>query len=75
MNFVFSYLTGLTNYNVQNINNHHNFNYLIMNKLPDDQKKEYIDTMKLTIGMRYTDDFKLYIFRKMQNSSLLIYFQ
>lgn len=68
------YLSYLSNYNFINYNNLHNFNYKIMTDLDDSYRKTFIDNMKLTIGLTYTTEFKLYIFKKIPNSDLLKYF-
>jgi hypothetical protein len=74
MDYIINYASSWSNYSVQNINNHHNFNFMIMTTLDDKQKSEFIQTMKLTIGMTYTDSFRLYIFKKLPDSQLLKYF-
>ena len=62
----------MAGYSVCNINNLHNFHYLVMIKLSNDEKKEFISQMKLIIGMGYLDDFKNYIFRKIGTDSVLL---
>lgn len=74
MNHILSYIMSNTNYNICNINNHYNFLFIIMSKLDDTQRKDFVSTMKINIGMQFTDDFKLYIFKKIPDSILLTYF-
>jgi len=64
-----------TNYSVLNVDNVHKFNIVTMETLNDEQKKRFIENMKLQMGMSFYDDFKMYLFRKLPNSELLKYIQ
>ena len=76
---MWSYLTSSfmksTNYSVLNVDNVHKFNIVTMETLNDEQKKRFIENMKLQMGMSFYDDFKMYLFRKLPNSELLKYIQ
>jgi hypothetical protein len=45
-----------------------------MNRLQDDEKKDFVQQMRIQIGCTFTDNFKQYIFKKMSDSPLLKYF-
>lgn len=63
-----------TNYNVVNIDNQYKFHIVTMETLTDEQKKKFIDNMRIQLGMTYYNDFKMYLFRKLPESELLAYF-
>lgn len=72
---VTSGLMRLTNHSVVNINNRYNLDFVTMKKMTDEQRKEYIEDMKIQVGMSYLEGLKMYIFKKSPNSELLKYFQ
>ena len=76
---MWSYLSSTfmksTNYNVVNIDNVYKFNIVTMETLNDEQRKKFIENMKIQMGMSFYDDFKMYLFRKLPTSELLKYFQ
>ncbi len=76
---MWSYLTSsamkTTNYSLLNIDNIYKFMILTMETLDDQQKKKFIENLKLQMGMTFYDDFKVYLFRKLPNSDLLASFK
>lgn len=75
MSSLLPYINYISNYNIINYSNLYNFFYLTMSQLNETKKKEYIDTMKLTLGLTQTNEFKMYIFKKFgQQSELLVFF-
>lgn len=73
--YIISSMTKSTNYSVVNIDNTYKFNIVTMETLTDEQKKKFIENMKIQMGMTYYEEFKMYLFRKLPNSELLKYFQ
>lgn len=71
MDTVTSYLRSFSNYSVYNTNNIYNFHLMTMLKLKPEERKIFIDSMRVCIGCTYTNGFKLYIFTKMNDSDLL----
>ena len=75
---MWSYLTSSiiksTNYSVINVDNTYKFNIVTMETLSEEQKKKFIENMKLHMGLTYYEDFRMYICRKMPKSELLTYF-
>lgn len=58
-------------YGMMNYNNLFNFMISTLNELPIDQKVKMIESMKLNLGMTFTDYLKNYIFKKFPSSDLL----
>ncbi|MDP3445276.1 MAG: hypothetical protein Q8T08_20650 [Ignavibacteria bacterium] len=58
-----------------NVDNVHKFNIVTMEMLTDEQKKKYLENMKLQLGMTHYKDFKMHIFQKFPRSELLKYFE
>lgn len=73
--YLSSTLMKSTNYSVVNIENVYRFNVVTMETLNDEQKKKFIENMKLQMGMSFFDDFKMHLFRKIPNSELLKFMQ
>lgn len=71
MNYLTMIMTNPTNYTVVNINNIYNFLHEHMLLLTEEERKKYIKSMRLHIGMSFTHNFKTYIFSKMADSPLL----
>lgn len=74
MNTALSYVGCLAGYNIYNTNNLFNFHFTSMTKLDEQERKDFIINMKLIIGQTYTNDFRVYIFKKLPDSILLQYF-
>jgi hypothetical protein len=74
-NYLMSYAVKSTNYSVMNSNNVFNFLISTMEMLKtDDDKKKFLDNMRINIGMSFYDDFKMYLFKKIPSSDLLKFF-
>lgn len=63
-----------SNYSVINIDNVYKFHIITMETLNEEQKKKFVENMKLQMGMSFYDEFKMYLFRKLPNSDLIQYF-
>lgn len=74
INSLLYYSIGYTNYSIQNTNNIYNAIIGILYQSTDDQKKEFINIMKINIGNTFVSDLRLYIFNKLPESSLLTFF-
>lgn len=66
-----SYVKNSIGYTLINTNNLHNFMLCILESLDDEQKRKYIEKMKIHLGLTVTTQFKEYIFRKVPASDLL----
>lgn len=71
MDSLANYVKSFSNYSVYNTNNMYNFHLTTMMKLNLDDRKSFIDNMRVCIGCTYTKGFQLYIFTKMKDSDLL----
>lgn len=65
------YFNDFSNYSITNKINMFNFLLKIYDYLKEDRKKEFINDMKLMIGLSFFDDFRKYIFRKIPKHDLL----
>lgn len=74
MNYIAEYLNNISNYHVHNQSNIFNFLLVIFSRLNNEEKKDFIEKMKIHIGLSFTDNFKQFIFRKLSHSPLLNYF-
>lgn len=68
-------IPSMSNYNVINYPNLFNFLYTIYLKQDEKCKKDFIVNMKLFLGLTFTNDFKAYIFRKVNNSESIGFFE
>lgn len=73
-NGVVNSISSSSNYGICNVNNIYNHMILTSEMLDDNDKKKYIESIKIQIGMSFYNDFKNYIFRKSPNHELLKYF-
>ena len=71
MDYIISGIKYYSNYTTINRSNIFNFLFIVVKKLQDEDKREFIDTMLLIMGKTFTHDFKLYIFEKQPNSDIL----
>ena len=58
-------------YTVINRNNLFNFLLIIMSKLANEEKNQFIEDLTLIVGNTFRNEFKNYIFSKMPKSGLL----
>jgi hypothetical protein len=72
--YITSYTKSLSNYSVVNKNNLFNFFISMMETMTDDQKDAFVKQMKINLGMTVYNQFKQYIFTKINNSPLLEHF-
>ena len=72
---IFSTIMSSTNYSTINTNNHYNFFIVTLENLTDEQRRKFIENMKIQIGMTFYENFKIYFFKKLPNSELLKYLQ
>lgn len=68
-------LSNTSNYNLMNTVNINNFMIAVLRDLQDDQKKKFIEQIKINIGMKYYEQLRTYIFHKLSDSDLLEYFK
>jgi ABC-type transporter MlaC component len=74
-NYLASFAMSNTNYSWVNINNIYNCMINQMSILEtDEQKKEFIQIIKINIGNTYCDLLKNYLFKKIPDSPLLKFF-
>lgn len=71
MNTILNYLNTASNYSVYNNNNIYNFLFIVMCSLNEQERIRFIEQMRINVGLTFTNDFKLYIFKKLPNSVLL----
>lgn len=69
--YIFEYLNSSSNYSIENTSNLFNCLYQILLLVDKDKQKEIIEIMKIQIGLKFVDQFKQYIFRKIPNSEIL----
>lgn len=72
MNQLLSYAWGISNYNIFNKNNVHNFHIIILESLNEDQRRKLIENMIIHIGKSYYESFKLYCFQKLKTNNELL---
>lgn len=72
--YIFSTVSKNSNYNLMNVDNIYKFMIVTMETLNEDQKKKFVENIKLQLGMTLYEDFKMYVFRKLPKSELLKYF-
>lgn len=72
--FIKYMLPSVSNYNVINQPNIFNFLYIIFGRMDEKGKKDYVQQMKLIMGLEFTNDFKTYLFRKVPSQELFEYF-
>jgi hypothetical protein len=60
-----------TPWGYMNKNNHFNFIIISYNLVPDDKKKDYINNIKMIIGLSFVNDLKHYLFEKYENHEML----
>lgn len=70
-----SYLYSSSPYTLMNINNIHNFILSSMKNMNDEDKKKYVQQIKLNIGMSYYLSLREYVFRKLSDTELLEFFK
>lgn len=69
-----SYLNYSSSYTVVNNNNMYNCFIAILMCSNDDMKRNIIDNIKIHIGLTFYNNLKIYIYRKMNKSTLLEFF-
>lgn len=75
LSYITTSIARSSNYGIMNIDNIYKFNIITMEMLSDDQKKKYLENMKLQVGMTFYKEFRGYIFNKFPKSELLKYFE
>lgn len=68
-------ITYTSNYRLYNSDHMYNSHLEALELMTDENRKKYVEKIKLTIGMSYYEELKLYAFRKIPNSELIKYFQ
>ena len=71
MNYLLNYINTASNYSVYNNNNIFNFLFIVMSGMNVDERKKFIEQMRLNVGLTFANDFKIYIFKKLPTSPLL----
>ena len=71
---VTGYVKGMTNYTLVNSSNFYNFLISILEPLPEDSRKRFIQSLRIHMGITVTEDFKKYIFKKLPGTSMLTCF-
>lgn len=71
MNYITDYFYENSTYKIQNVNNIFNFIIEILKISDEETKKKIIEIMKIQIGMTFTNNFKMYLFRKLGSNDLL----
>ena len=62
---------NITPYKYLNKNNIFNFIIVTYDCIPDNMRQEYINNIKLIIGLSFTEDLKYYLFKKFSEHELL----
>ena len=68
-------ILSMTNHSLVNINNHYNLHINTMKKMTDEQRKEFLEDIKIQVGNTFYKGLKNYMFDKMPESELLKYFK
>jgi len=63
-----------TTYQIMNANNIYNFLIDILNKADSSTRIEILKSIKIQIGLTFYNNFRMYIFKKIPDSSLLALF-
>ena len=58
---IFEYLNSSSNYSVENINNLNNTLINLFEILDEEQKKKFVNIIKINIGLKFYDQLKNYI--------------
>lgn len=69
-----SYISSSSNYSVINTNNFFNFLIGLMDSEDEAYCRKIITSMRIQLGLRITNQFKQYVFKKIPTSHILRYF-
>ena len=72
MEYLYTMFGEYSNHTIANQSNVYNFVILVFEDArDDDQRRKVIDTLKLCVGMKFSDGLKNYIFRKNPKHNIL----
>lgn len=74
-NTIVSSVVGSSGYSMINTSNLYNLLINTMQTLDEEQRKTFVENLRINMGMTFGNELKVYLFKKLPKSELLKYFE